>query len=189
MITTVITKLLFEPKWVSLDCQVEFGRIQTALYQTALLGWGWGSWIRNEIPGGFIQVSHSVNWIVCSSAGYAQPAKASIVQPWAEPHRDQYSFVSLPPPLRLPPRMGANLTALATVPMSKALGEVSITDALWERGRNMNRTASAHLSTSSSGQELPFSSVFACPSRTTGLATRPLVMQRPCNNCPGSYCC
>lgn len=129
------------------------------------------------------------NWIVCSSAGYAQPAKASIVQPWAEPHRDQYSFVSLPPPLRLPPRMGANLTALATVPMSKALGEVSTTDALWERGRNINRTASAHLSTSSSGQELPFSSVFACPSRTTGLAARPLVIERPCNNCPGSYCC
>jgi len=31
VITTVITKLLFEPKRVSSDCQVEFGRIQTVL--------------------------------------------------------------------------------------------------------------------------------------------------------------
>lgn len=36
------SKLISEPKWVSLDSQVEFGRIQTLLYPTVSLSWG--SW-------------------------------------------------------------------------------------------------------------------------------------------------
>lgn len=71
--------------------------------------------------------------------------------------------------------MGTNLTELATASWSKALREV-LTSTSRESSRKMNGTLSINVSTSSSGQKLPFSLVFVCPSRTMGLVARSLVM-------------